>query len=386
MTVLRDETREPGSSQVAAPLLRLVRWFLLTRLALLMVAGVSLWLIPRGPFEVHTQPVEWLNHWDAGWYLSIAQHGYSYDPHIKSNAAFFPLYPMLARGVSAIIPNLLVSGYLISNGFLLADCVLLWKLVVRDYGSRFLADRAVLFLLLCPLTVFYSSFYTESLFLFLALAVAYLAGAGRWLAAGGCGFLAGMTRPPGALLIVLIAVEYVRRLLQRQRDPDRPRIFIPAETLSVLVALLLPPCALIAFAYYLYARFGDSRIMFHVHEQWHQHMITPWNILGSGLIYHAFDMIWLYSALAIGLILAAFGLRYRLRSSHLAMLFTFLLLYCSNSLLEALPRYLSVLFPFYIIAAEICLRHPRFERWFFGISAALAVLSTVLFVDGYWFT
>src|ERR1700676_2916354 len=29
--------------------------------------------------------------WDAGWYLQIAQHGYSFVPAKQSNVAFFPL-------------------------------------------------------------------------------------------------------------------------------------------------------------------------------------------------------------------------------------------------------------------------------------------------------
>src|SRR5438067_2107572 len=33
--------------------------------------------------------------WDGRWYLSVAQHGYSYQPGQAANVAFSPLYPWL---------------------------------------------------------------------------------------------------------------------------------------------------------------------------------------------------------------------------------------------------------------------------------------------------
>jgi hypothetical protein len=51
---------------------------------------------------------EWVNlpvRWDAGWYLGIALNGYDYDPNARStaqqNVAFFPAYPMAMRAVTA---------------------------------------------------------------------------------------------------------------------------------------------------------------------------------------------------------------------------------------------------------------------------------------------
>jgi len=44
-----------------------------------------------------------LSRWDAGWYLEIARDGYRYEPGVPSNAAFFPLYPLLIRAVHALL-------------------------------------------------------------------------------------------------------------------------------------------------------------------------------------------------------------------------------------------------------------------------------------------
>src|SRR4029079_17396274 len=41
--------------------------------------------------------------WEAGCYVEIARDGYRYEPGVPSNAAFFPLYPLLIRAVHALL-------------------------------------------------------------------------------------------------------------------------------------------------------------------------------------------------------------------------------------------------------------------------------------------
>ncbi len=56
-----------------------------------------------------------LARWDSGWYISIASHGYSFRENRNSNVAFFPLYPLLIKSASIIIPiNYFYIGQVIS--------------------------------------------------------------------------------------------------------------------------------------------------------------------------------------------------------------------------------------------------------------------------------
>src|SRR5439155_17129335 len=48
--------------------------------------------------------------WDSGWFLGIAHHGYE----SKQAAAFFPLYPLLVRGVAEVVRSYVVAGVLVS--------------------------------------------------------------------------------------------------------------------------------------------------------------------------------------------------------------------------------------------------------------------------------
>ena len=90
----------------------------ITRLALLLVGWLGFRFLPLpvafpSAWEIgpdgnkhamvdHISPtshpwVNMLSRWDAGWYVEIARDGYRYEPGSPSNAAFFPLYPVLIR-------------------------------------------------------------------------------------------------------------------------------------------------------------------------------------------------------------------------------------------------------------------------------------------------
>src|SRR5205085_3096238 len=87
-----------------------------------------------GPFWYHQ-----LLQWDSEWYFGIATEGYRYngDPTIQQNIVFYPLYPMLARGLAAI------TGLTAANALLLAAniagfsaIVALFKLVREEFDEQ----------------------------------------------------------------------------------------------------------------------------------------------------------------------------------------------------------------------------------------------------------
>ncbi len=75
-----------------------------------MAAGVALaQLVPAGPFMRGPGLADKLLAWDAIWYRDIALHGYHWRPDgaiwgHNQNIAFFPLFPLLERGVNALAP------------------------------------------------------------------------------------------------------------------------------------------------------------------------------------------------------------------------------------------------------------------------------------------
>lgn len=66
-------------------------------IAFLLTIWIGIWLgyyffIPGVTYNHTANVLQALIHWDAGWYLDIAQHGYQYNGNdlMQQNIAFFP--------------------------------------------------------------------------------------------------------------------------------------------------------------------------------------------------------------------------------------------------------------------------------------------------------
>ncbi|QBD81401.1 hypothetical protein EPA93_37685 [Ktedonosporobacter rubrisoli] len=164
----------------------------------------------------------WLmwQHFDSGFYLSIAQQGYwgAQTLHGMSNWAFFPLYPLLIRlfttpfGTSDDAFRLV--ALLVSNLAAIVAGIFLYKLTRRELGDK-IAARTVLYLAIFPMGFYLAAIYPESLFLALAVSCTYYARQQRWWIAGLLGGLAALTRPQGVLLAVIVGWEYWQYLAEQ---------------------------------------------------------------------------------------------------------------------------------------------------------------------------
>src|SRR3954469_11638480 len=108
--------------------------------------------------------------WDSHWYRAIAETGYSYVPGEQSRVAFFPAFPLCLRAFTAITgAEAPLSGFLLSNAFLLGAALLLYRLIALDFPppSRVPA-RTIWLLMFLPVTFFFSATYSEALFLLLS--------------------------------------------------------------------------------------------------------------------------------------------------------------------------------------------------------------------------
>jgi len=159
---------------------------------------------------------EWLDiwiAWDSRWYYPIAYVGYlatPADPHGFSAWAFFPLYPWITRAVAVVVGNTYIAALLVSNVSLLIGAWFLYKLV-EQYHNGAMARRAVLFLFLFPTAYVFSCLMTEGLFLALSVGAWYYASQRNWLLAGALGMASAMTRMVGLVMAPLLALEYLRQ-------------------------------------------------------------------------------------------------------------------------------------------------------------------------------
>jgi hypothetical protein len=208
----------------------------------------------------------WLR-WDAWWYVSIVERGYWFDAQGQSNVAFFPVFPLVIRGLTVLTGNPVIAGLVVANAAALGAVAALW-LWVRAEASVEAADRAVRWLAVFPFSFFFHTIYAESLF-FLLVALSLLADRrGQWPLAGLWGGLAAATRPMGVLLLPA----YAWRSWRAWRAGRPPGV-------RELAGLALIPAGLGAYVGYLALRFGDPLVFLHAHATgWGVH--AGWDLAG----------------------------------------------------------------------------------------------------------
>jgi hypothetical protein len=167
--------------------------------------------------------------WDAGWFLRVATEGYPTGYTFENGVvagnglAFFPLYPMLIRGVAALGLEggtaALAVTWIASVGAAVAVHLLGTSLYRRRVGYALVA--------LCfaqPMSVVLSMAYSEALFLALVAGMLVAAHRRVWWAAGILGLGAALTRPTGlaAALALAAAAALAVRDDRRARAQGQP--------------------------------------------------------------------------------------------------------------------------------------------------------------------
>jgi Gpi18-like mannosyltransferase len=183
--------------------------------------------------------------WDSGWFIRIADHGYD----VKQSASFFPLYPLLVRGVAEVLRSTVIAGVLVSVIAAGIAAIAIFKIAQR-LVSEAVASDSVLFLALFPFAFVFTAVYSDALFLALASWSLLAAQRQQAILASLLGGLAVATRPMGlALLPALLVLLWPKE--RSVRSILRP------------LALVLLPAALGAYALYLHSHFDDAGAFYH---------------------------------------------------------------------------------------------------------------------------
>ena len=182
-------------------------------------------------------------------YLRIAHQGYD---EIE-DSVFPPLYPLaingLGRGLALLLPQdqaALLAAIVVSNVSFIGTLIILHRLTAAETDAN-TARRTVIYFTLFPTAFFLVAAYSESLFIFLALAAIWSARRSRFWLAGVLGLLASLTRLTGLVLVVPLAFEYMR---QRGLDWRHPRAFNWRALRFDALSVLLPLAGVVAFLVY----------------------------------------------------------------------------------------------------------------------------------------
>ena len=334
-----------------------------------------------GPLWYHQ-----LLQWDSEWYFKIVKDGYQYngDPTVQQNIVFYPLFPMLARGL-ATIGGLAPADamLLVSNVAGLLAIVMLFKLVREECGDQ-LALATIALLGFFPASVLLSAGYTEPLALLLIVSFFLALKQKYYLSAALLAGLAIATRSTGIVLLPVLLWE-----IWRNRD-KKP--FLPA----LLPCVLLATSGIWLFMIYLWSAFGtpfafaDGQMAFHEGttlttrlvaalklEPFTRMMLNDWNPWGQAS--------W-FTLLFIVLLVLGWS---RLRSSWTlfamaVLLLPYLTLSGGPAGFVSMSRFNLVSFPLFVVLADFGLRAKWLLAGVIGLFGALLFMNTALFARRIW--
>src|SRR3989344_817074 len=289
--------------------------------------------------------------WDGGHYYQIASKGYA----ILEDYAFFPLYPFLTKATSVIFfNNLLLTGLVISNLMFFLFLLILYKYVKRKYNHKVAVSTLGVYLAF-PTSFFAVSFYSESLFLALAIAVFYFLHSKKFLLGALCISLSSVTRLVGIALAISIFYSYFSSI--RRNLPK-----IDSKILHIIPTVF----GFSAYSLFLFTKSGDPFKYLTSQSLWERSITDPistilsyiWTIITrqSRPINDYFDLL----ATLFFLIVLAVGAK-KISASLWIFSMLVILIPASTGTLTSMPRYVLASLGAFVILGQLLEENPHLK-------------------------
>ena len=222
---------------------------------------------------------EFLCQWDCQWYKSIILDGYMSEPPCSdgmANFAFFPLLPLIAKGIYSIYRYFSPEFYLffISEYVFFLD-IFVFMFFVKAYFKDIPEYIAAATLTFMPFSVHAMAGYTESTFLLLSMMTILSFGQKKYLQSGIFGAFLTAARPVGALIIPALALPQTFKFFKAPLK----------DKTNLALCFMLMPLGLFLFMYYLEYKIGDALAFAHVQIAWgsDECFFKPFCVLLNGL-------------------------------------------------------------------------------------------------------
>lgn len=330
--------------------------------------------------------VNFFSQWDGAWYTQIALFGYpAVSNPLSGNWAFFPLYPFLMRifgtpfyGLMSSTEAVLFAGFLISNVLFFVSLFLFYHVTKIIFGKNSFALISTVFFAFWPGALFYSTVYSESIFMTFALGAFYFLEKGKSSKSAVLGFFAALTRSNGFLVLI-------------------PFVYDGLQTRKYRTAVL--QAIVIALPYLLFNIYGYfSTGLFPVREIVYNHIwgasrltltqVTSYQIGYTGLF--SLEAMLILSPLAWFLftekvpirdfVTGLVGERKDLKYWAFSIYILLMLLFYSDP--QNLHRYALPILPLYWVSALIWGKSKKIGKVMLIVSTVILVIGTMLFTTG----
>ena len=349
--------------------------FLVSRIALFLAVYLGLAIAPVSAQGVWRHfPgnlfLDGFSRFDSGWYLGIALNGYTNLPNLEGqrDTAFFPGFPGLLALVGRLFSlsdaqGLGLAGIVICNLCFLLSLCLLHSLAHRYFGKP-VARLSVAMMAFGPFSIFFSAVYTESLFLFAALAAFWLSTRGKLYEAMAFAALAASVRVVGFLVTPFALLLYAT---ESPFLSSTDGVLHKAKT--ILTAIAIGFSTPVLHLVFLGLRFGNpfqfidsqnadnwgkAASLENLFRSFEPVFSAPTLLAAGYSVMSVVNVLALLACLAI--LMVALYRRTRLPWPLIA--WSLLMAIASSSIWFSAGRFVSVIFPIYVLAAYFLRRLP----------------------------
>jgi Gpi18-like mannosyltransferase len=333
---------------------------------------------------------------DGVHYLNIARVGYAY----QYTQVFFPLYPLLIRYLHQVLPffNYIINALVISLIAFYLSLHFFYKLLLMDFEIK-KAKKIIIILLIFPISFYFASVYTESIFFLFTILTFYFARKKNYLISSFFCSLATATRLVGIFLIPAILYEY---LIYKKINFKKLSEFDVKEVNKFFLSLIKSPIlylsslGVIIYLIYLYIKFNDPLLF------WHDQPVFGAERSGNSLIFLP-QVIYRYikifftvsintykyfisasefitTILTLTCLIHAYVLKVRI--SYMIFSWLAFIIPTLTGTFSSMPRYILIIFPIYIVLSYM--NNKIIYAIFSFASICLLILYTILFTSGYW--
>ncbi len=340
--------------------------FLVYKILILSLGTVSYYMVPD---EISHKNAELENPLTRPWhqfdtraYLNIATHGYNYEYGVTTtNFGWYPFYPFMIFALGFIGYD--IAAYLIPQIFSFLAVAMVYILLKEDL-TKSQARKSVFYMLLFPAAYFFTTLYTESIFLFLSATTFYFAKKEKWAYAGIAGYFSVLTRFIGMAMFIPLLYMYIKR-----------------RGLNIKIAsIFLLPAAFATIMAYHYFTFGDPLIQFYTQSQFSRGIGLPHTAFMNTIaeiystaspfvmFYNYFNIIMSIAFLAL---LVAYWKKMPLEY-NLYVLLSFFMIF-SSGILASVTRFELVMFPVFMVISKVSEKSR-------AATAAVAIVFSLFFV------
>lgn len=367
------------------------KWFLFISVCVKLSYFLTAWIFDKTtllPLNITSDIHGFLsvfNKNDAGWYLRIAENGYPHikDPEIlkgyvngqlqQSSWAFFPLFPLLICIVSNLFAiSCPAAAFIVVFLFSVACYILFYecaRLFLKDDAK---AWYSTLLFIVFPFNYYYSMFYTEPLFLafMLGALLAVFYKKLYWLLLLLPALV--LCRPNGMVVAFFLYVYFIWQY--RKNMPADVSFMNAFKNIAISsVWFTVVPFTLLCYGCYQYKITGDFFAFSSAQYGWDRHDMFPLLALfRKGDLQNQFNSVYVCIILFCSIIFSK-----KIPFPFQLLIWLTILLPLGRGSINGIPRYISILLPFYYIVAKYL--------WSFRLKYYFLAFLFLLQLGNLWF-